>query len=407
MLDSQLLAACIADRAAYERIKDHINAKDLSPPIGFWFDRVAGYYTRDRLANKVDLALLRDVGNREITNPKHKDALLAALDHLPETSTANVVEYVLAIRRYNLTAEFASASMAHDRKKADKLLRELNEIWDVQSLEKVSEVEYAKDWDELDSVVGAGRRIPLGIQSLDNRIGNGVLPGHHMLVFGRTEVGKSCLALSITANLVSGGNRVLYCGNEDEINILKSRIRLALLKQPQEWVDSHPNKSRRLLAERSADRLTMVKLTPGSVSELEDLVEKHTPQILVVDQIRNLAGPEDGMTQRMEGNAIRLRSLLLAKKLVGLSITQAGDRSDNHNSDGPLYLSAGDVDSSRVGLPGQVDLQIGVGATREMLSRGLRMLSFAKNKLACGPTSREPLAVRFDLATTTVSDIGG
>jgi hypothetical protein len=148
----------------------------------------------------------------------------------------------------------------------------------------------------------------------------------------------------------------------------------------------------------------MVKMTPGSISALEDLTEKHAPSVLVVDQIRNLSGPEDGMTQKMEQNAIRFRSLLNRRKLIGISVTQAGDRSQKHGEDGPLYLSAGDVDSSRVGLPGTADLQIGIGCNAEMLSRGLRMLNFAKNKLSSDPGSREPLIVRFDTSRSMVLD---
>jgi len=119
--------------------------------------------------------------------------------------------------------------------------------------------------------------------------------------------------------------------------------------------------------------------------------------VLVLDQIRNLAGSEDAMTQRMEHNAIRFRSLLSREHLIGISVTQS-------RANVGLYLSADDVDSSKVGLPGTVDLMLGVSATPDMLSRGLRMISFAKNKLASGPQSREPLTVKFNLEQSRVSD---
>src|SRR5208283_4103275 len=150
------------------------------------------------------------LGEQAITNPKHAAPILAALDDLPDTSTANVVQCVLDLRRYNLSAEFAAATMGKDRKKADKLLAELIEIWDKSDIaDEATEVEYAKDWKQLDSVVGKERRISLGLASLDDRIGGGCLPGHHVLIFGRTEIGKSCLTVSLAANLVSSGKRVL------------------------------------------------------------------------------------------------------------------------------------------------------------------------------------------------------
>jgi hypothetical protein len=404
MLDSQILAATIASRSSYESIKDHFNAKEASPSIAFWYELVRDYYGRDSTATAVQSDTLRELGARRITNPKHADAILSTLDDLKPVSSPNVVELVLDLRRSNLALEFASATSNKEHDKASELLTQLNAVWEQTDLKDKSDVEYAKDWDTLDSAVGNTNRTGIGPASLDSRIGGGLLPGHHMLVFGRTEIGKSCLTCSMTANLIRSGKSVLYIGNEDSINILKSRVRLSLLGQPQSWLNSHPNKTKRLLAELCGDRLTMVHVHPGSISEVEDLVAKHSPNITILDQIRNLSGAEDGMTQKMEHNAIRFRSLLGRQKMIGISVAQAGDRSQGHNSDGPIYLSAGDVDSSRVGLPGTVDLQIGVGANAEMQARGLRMLSFAKNKLATGGKSREPLLVRFNLELNRVED---
>jgi hypothetical protein len=405
LLDSQILSACLSSRQAYDSVKDHFNAKEASPSVAFWYELVRDYYERDKTAESVRADTLRELGARRITNPKHADAILATLDDLKPVSSPNVVELVLDLRRSNLALEFAAATSNKDHNKASELLSQLNAVWEQVNLDDKSDIEYAKDWTDLDATVGSGNRVSIGPASLDARISGGALPGHHVLIFGRTEIGKSCLTVSTTANLIRSGKNVLYIGNEDSINILKSRVRLSLLGQPQSWLDSHPNKAKRLLAELCPpERLTMVHIHPGSISEVEDLTAKHSPNIIVLDQIRNLSGAEDGMTQKMEHNAIRFRSLLGRQKIIGISVTQAGDRSQGHNSDGPIYLSAGDVDSSRVGLPGTVDLQIGIGANAEMLARGLRMLSFAKNKLATGGKSREPLLVRFNLELNRVED---
>lgn len=404
MLDAQILSSWIQDRKAYDATAEYFKPKEASPAIAFWFELVRSYYDRDKTSLAVNLDTLRSLGSSKITNPKHTDAILAALDGLPSVSSPNVVELVLDLKRSNLALEFASATSNKDHNKASKLLEELNKVWGQTTLDNKSEVEYAKSWEELDSVVGDSKRVSLGIPSLDARIGGGALPGHHILVFGRTEIGKSCLTVSMAAALAGKQQKVLYVGNEDEINVLKSRVRSSLLGWTGAKCAQLPKKAARLLDEMTADRLIMVKMTPGSISELEDLTAKHTPHVVILDQIRNLTGPEDGQTQRMEANAIRFRSLLSREHLIGISVTQAGDRSQGHNNDGPIYLSAGDVDSSRVGLPGTVDLQIGVGASQDMLARGLRMLSFAKNKLASGTKSREPLVVRFDTQLSQVKD---
>lgn len=404
MIDTSILGACIQSRSAYNSIEGIVNEKDFSPPVQFWYGLLREFYRRDSSCDHASVDILREVGKARITNPKQVDALISVLsDSAANTSASNIVALCLDLRRRNIILELATCTGSGDTKQANKLFTELVDIWDKQDGKK-SEIEYARDWSSLDEVIGAHKRIPLGIKSLDDRIGGGALSGNHILVFGRTEIGKSCFTLSLTANLVRAGQRVLYIGNEDEINGLKGRVRLALLGWTEDRLKQLPKKAERLLTEMVGDRLTMVRMTPGSISELSDLVAKHSPSVLILDQIRNLDGPEDGMTRKMEANAIRFRSLLGKARLLGISVSQAGDRSQGHDTDGPLYLSAGDVDSSRVGLPGQTDLMLGIGSNRDLMARGTRMISFCKNKLFSGVRSREPLMLRFDTATCRVTD---
>jgi hypothetical protein len=55
----------------------------------------------------------------------------------------------------------------------------------------------------------------------------------------------------------------------------------------------------------------------------------------------------------------------------------------------------GDVDFSNTGIPGAADCMIGIGATREYIAQGHRMLSFPKNKIG-GVSGREPVRVTLD-----------
>ena len=144
-------------------------------------------------------------------------------------------------------------------------------------------------------------------------------------------------------------------------------------------------------------------MQPGSVSALTKDVEEFTPAVVVIDQLRNMSSPEEGMTQRLEANAIRFRNFISQYGLIGVSVTQAGDKSQKHGEDTPIWLSSGDVDSSRVGLPAQVDLMLGIGGNSEMLQRGQRAVSMVKNKCATGALSREGFICQFDLARSIVT----
>lgn len=403
MLDKQILWASIQDRTAYERVNKHVNPKELTPHTAFWWKLLAEYYGRDKLAKSADVSVLTEIGLQRIPNPKHTDALLAVLKDVPESAgTANIVTAVLGLKRYNATAEFASAAMGGNEDKAKLLLEKVNELWQRDTLDQ-EERKYAVPVEDIFGVVGTERRISVAPRQLNERIGGGVLPGHHILIFGRTEVGKTAFAVNFAAGFIFRGHKVLYVGNEDEINVTKSRFVSRLTKR--RWTEVEQNKAAAIKDfhdARGESHLRLVHLQPGSVGSIRKDIEEFQPTVVVVDQLRNLDGPEEGMTQRMEGNAIRFRNLISEYGLVGVSVTQAGDKSQRHGEDSPIWLSTGDVDSSRVGLPAQVDLMLGIGANNEMMQRGQRAISLCKNKLASSPNSREGFIVTLDTSRNMI-----
>lgn len=318
-------------------------------------------------------------------------------------SPNNVVYLALELKRKNLTAEFASASMSGDRKKADKLLADLNKIWSVDGFSKEkAEWHDARGTANLFERVGSAQRIPFGCPAISAKLGGGLLPGQHVVIFGRTEVGKSTFTIDSTVRMLKQDKRVLYIGNEDQIDILKLRVIGRYLRKSQQELEGMERSAVAAEFEAAETNLLMTQLHSGSVDNIRERVLEWKPDVLVVDQIRNLTGAEDGMTQRMEQNAIKLRSLLLECGLIGVSVTQANDRSERHGQEAPVYLQTGDVDSSRVGLPAQADVMLGIGANRDMQARGERYISFAKNKCSSAQDAHTGLVVNFDLSISRV-----
>ena len=405
MQDSQLLAACLNDRTAFDKIYKHVVATDLTPTIGFWWKVLAGAYSRDVSARRLDMDTFAALGEPQIPSPKQRDTLLGVLASLDApASPINVVQIALELKRKNLTAEFASAQMGGDRKKANKLLESLNEIWETDSFEeKQAEWHDSSAVPDLFKSVGTSQRIAFGCPAINAKLAGGVLPGHHIGIFGRTEIGKSSFVIDTTARLLKNNQRILYIGNEDNIDVLKLRLVGRYLKQTQAHLEANPKQAAEDFAEAET-RLLMTQLYQGDIDAIRKRVEEFKPSVLVIDQFRNLTGKDtDGMTQRMEANAIKLRALLLSHSLIGVSVTQANDRSERHGQEAPIYLSTGDIDSSRVGLPGQCDLLLGIGANSDLMARGLRFISFAKNKLSSARDAHEGVTVNFDLSISRVS----
>lgn len=405
MQDIGLLAAALSSREAYDRIKDHIEATDFTPTVGFWWKVLGQAYARDSAAKSLEHSTLVELGSPQIASPKQKDSLLGVVSSLVvPASPLNVVQIALELRRKNLTAEFASASLAGEHKKASKLLARLNEIWEADSFEQKETAIWhdASDTESLFGTVGRDKRVPFGCPSINGRLAGGVLPGHHIGIFGRTEIGKSTFVIDTAARLLKQNQRVLYVGNEDQIDILKLRLVGRYLKRTGAELESDPKRAASEFAEADS-RLLMTQLYAGDVDAIHKRVSEWKPTVLVIDQFRNLSGTDDGMTQRMEANAIKLRALLLSESLIGISVTQANDRSERHGQEAPIYLGTGDIDSSRVGLPGQCDLLLGIGANSDLKARGQRYISFAKNKLSSARDSHEGVLVNFDLAISRVS----
>lgn len=409
MLDAQLIAAAITDRAAWELFAPHIDKDELTPQGGFWYDVVREWYVRDKQAQRIDKSLLVEQGKKRIKNPKHEAGLVGFMTDLPEAPSPKNVAYVaLELKRFNVGNELAAAIAACDKKKIDKLLPQygvLQEITELGPESGQSSWEDAVSWDDLDDVVGDDKRIPIYPSTLKERTCGGALPGHHILIFGRPEVGKSTFVINMTRGFLRHGQRVLYIGNEDNINVLKRRMRCRLTLLTEQEIAKDPKAANKLAAEREVEnggKLFMRHIHRCTGDDLNQAIEEFEPTVLVLDQIRNMEGSGDKMTQKLESVAIEHRSRLSRYGLVGVSVTQANDRTERHGQEPPEWLGMADVDSSRTGLPAQADLMIGIGAKQEHLARNERCISLPKNKLSSDPESKNPFVVQYDLHRSVV-----
>jgi hypothetical protein len=116
-------------------------------------------------------------------------------------------------------------------------------------------------------------------------------------------------------------------------------------------------------------------LSPGTPTEIEELVVEHTPDVLIVDQLRNLNVKEDNFVRALEKAASAVRNIGKRHHCVVISVTQAGD-----SASGKSVLDMGDVDNSNTGIPAQADVLLGIGMSSEDEARGFRVLSLCKNK---------------------------
>ncbi len=118
-------------------------------------------------------------------------------------------------------------------------------------------------------------------------------------------------------------------------------------------------------------------LAPGTPREITKELEQHRPDVLVLDQLRNLDMKNDHFTQALEAAAKQARAWAKRYDCVVVSVTQAGD-----SASGKSVLDLGDVDSSNTGIPATADVMLGIGATENHTARGEVVFSLPKNKVS-------------------------
>lgn len=400
MNDGSIIAAVIDSRTAYEKVRYHLDPAELSPMAQHFWPLIEQWYARDPSASSVDITTLREQGKRAASE-KHAETMTGWIDDLPNgVSAINIAHELLELKRTAKGFEVAAAVAGQaPPEKLRELTAEYQELLSATELHR-SKFTWANDDDEMLALLDRGNRIPLAPTLLNERLGGGAVPGDHILIFGRPEAGKTLFAVNMAAGLLRMNSTVLYICNEESAYKARERIicNLAICTSAQLHAD--PAKALRIARRRGLDNLTICHLEPGSIGEIDELLEHVKPRVVVLDQIRNItAAGGDNVTQRMETVAKGFRTLLGKHNAVGISVTQAGDKTERHGQEPPPWLGMADVDSSRTGLPATADVMIGIGHNQDMREHGIRAISLPKNKLG---NTHEGFQVEIDVLRSKI-----
>ena len=379
--ERNLVASFIRSREAFDRVAGHLTDADLTEQAKVIVEHVGAYYGRDAGASHVDPALLTGAICRTLPNPKHQAMFTELVSDLSalEVSPANVVTDFIAVRRQAVGSRLASLLAAG--KPVEDVRPTLQEYETWARAETVEEKALdLRQGQSVTSLVAARTRdgglIKCLPKALNERLDGGLLRGHHMLVFARPEVGKTMFLVNAIAGFVQQRLNVLYVGNEDPLDDVIIRLVGRLSNMTRHEIIDDPDKADRLAREEGYDRVVLAGMSPGTPAEIDKLAEEYKPDVIVVDQLRNLGvGKEDNFTRKLEIAAQQMRAIGQRRKAVVITVTQAGD-----SASGKSILDMGDVDSSNTGIPAQADVMVGIGMSDEDEANGRRVISLPKNK---------------------------
>jgi archaellum biogenesis ATPase FlaH len=360
---------------------------------------VGKYYDRDPKADHVDAELLLAGMCRELPNPKHHKVFKEIVDGLDaeRVSPENVVADFVAVKREKVGNQLATA-LAAGKPPDDvaPLIERYSELLSTDSFNKEeTRVLIGKSVTDLVAARNRdGGLIRVYPRVLTERLDGGLLRGHHVVVFARPEVGKTLFLVNSIYGFLQQKLRVLYIGNEDPVEDIVLRVVSRLADMTRHEIIDDPDRADYMARENGYDNLVLASLTPGSPKEIEALVIEHKPDVVLIDQLRNLMVGEENFTRQLERAAQAVRAIGKKHGALVVSVTQAGD-----SASGKSILDMGDVDSSNTGIPAQADVMIGIGMSREDEAQGRRVLSLPKNKAG---GNHDSFPVRVDLAKSKV-----
>lgn len=404
MLDGKVIQACLQSRDAYDRVKQHLEKEELGLQAQTWYPLIQEWYAADSKARSVDVELLLQQGTMKLPEA-HMDTLVGWLRDLPEIdSPENIVKHALELKRYVKGNELSAAIQARDNGKVDSLLPEYTELRAATQLGR-SEVTWTMDNGDMDTLLDRENLIKVAPKRVNDRLLGGATPGDTILVFGRPEAGKTLFTVNMVAGFLKYGRKVLYVGNEEGTYKTRKRIINNLSNRDNDAYEADPEGTIEIANQKGLENLYICHMQPGSPAEIEELVKEVRPDVVVVDQIRNLmltGKGNDKLTDRLGALATEMRSLANRYQFLSVSVTQAGDKTERHGQEPPPWLTLSDIADNRTSLAAQFDVIIGLGCTEELRSQGNRAVSFCKNKLSDKDDAHEGFVVQVDVTRSKV-----
>lgn len=377
-MEHKIIAALAADRSSFDRIDPHLSTSDLSPEGGQVLKAIRRFYYKDLDAKQVDLDLIKSAVVRKLTNAKHSDLFAVYFQNVAhlDVSAVNVVEEVLSAKREVVSMHLADAILSKQEEQITKLLSEFEALRADSSLEGAVHEEYqGVSADTLLLGFDPEHLIKIAPRSLNRRLGGGVLRGTHIVVVARPELGKTLIVITMLAGFVSSNLKVLYVGNEDPIKAVVMRALTNITNMTADEIKNDPLLAMEKARNRGYDNAIFAGLNGGTIGDVRALCTKYHPDVLIVDQIRNLTTDAENRTTQLETIARSMRNLAREFDCVAVSVTQAGDSARDK-----LILDLGDVDGSNTGIPGACDIMLMAGFNQSYDDQNIRMFKLAKNK---------------------------
>ena len=382
MNEKKLLASAASSRKAWDLLTAHVEERDLTETGRRILAVLSDYYARDPAAKAVDRETFDAMVLQSVTVDKHKETFKLALEKLwqVDVSPLNFTSLVLAAKREAVLSRLSAASVAQDDPETIlPLVEEYTALCKADALEdgpKGPEVFRGLTLREIYGAEGKEELVGVLPIALNTRLGGGLLRGNHLIIAARPEMGKTAFLVNMCFGFLKQKLKVVYFINEEGPKHIQPRMISRLVQKDAAECRKDIDAVDAEAEAKGISNFVVVDLQPGTLAEIEAIVEEEKPDVIVLDQLRNImVKKEDNFTRQLEKVAIGVRQIGRRHNCVVISATQAGK-----SAEGKAVLDMGDIDSSSTGIPAQADVLLGIGADKDDQASNRRVISLIKNK---------------------------
>lgn len=328
-------------------------------------DEVYNLYAVNTTVTVARLELIREILNR--------------VDMLPEISSDSIVLIIEKLHEKEAARQIADKALNIVQRTGDEetgtTLKDLKEFVLSMDIDDNSIDRYKAYSTELTHVLEDFNKdgdfhLNNGLDFINDSLGR-ISKGDLIVVFATPNAGKTSFMAQTVVGFLKQNMKVLYCSNEERAHKLifymirnaeqKTTNQILELKQTPIWDNIRNN-------------LVLQQAHGYTIRDIEDCIAKYAPDVVVVDQLDNVAlEQKDKLHETLE--KLYQKSRLLANKYNSIMfvVSQAND-----TASGKLYLESNMLANSRIGKQGAADIILGIGM--EDIESNIRCINICKNK---------------------------
>ena len=199
-------------------------------------------------------------------------------------------------------------------------------------------------------------------------------------IFARPNVGKSSMAINLGVKTVvelvkaEEDGIILFLNNEEDIGRMRLRALSCMTQKTYTQISDDYNKCVKTWTDYGGDRIKFIG-NMVHIAEIEKHIRNFKPVLTFIDQGPKVRIYDKDLSevQRLQTLYNQYRELAKIYNTALITLGQADSAAENKE-----VLTLNNLDSSKVGIPGELDWALGIGSNTK--HPGRRFFNVAKNK---------------------------